>query len=417
MEELQDAIEDAQYVNAISNVDDGPRPVLPWEVPTEEQMVEWMERVRSSPKERSTDPEPYGFDWTLQQALGFFLFSAHLKDTVREYVQINFVEDVLRFRQARGGARRDAARRIIGNYLLPLEDGYGAKRKTSEQSSQQQQTASSSATEGGGGGGGGGDEGEGEGGGGGGASDAAPALPSPSAASSSGRKPSTSSTVAPAPPLLPEKTEIDEYDLARPAPTEEIVTEDEIRSCTDPSCSRCCVGLTGSILDEILEATTVPVDDKQQPPRPSAIASGGAEESKEEEEVEVEEDDEGPATATDENDASVENATTTTTTTAAATSTNDPSVKRRLSEHKIQRLSDTFFDRAEAVVVADIRSKYWDSFIGSEEHAKLMNFLWFQDRKVVEEDFFVMRVLGRGGFGLVNGELCGLSLYLFGGED
>ena len=33
MEELQDAIEDAQYVNAISNVDDGPRPVLPWPRP------------------------------------------------------------------------------------------------------------------------------------------------------------------------------------------------------------------------------------------------------------------------------------------------------------------------------------------------------------------------------------------------
>ena len=41
MEELQDAIEDAQYVNAIATQEDGPRPVLPWEKPTEEQLQEW----------------------------------------------------------------------------------------------------------------------------------------------------------------------------------------------------------------------------------------------------------------------------------------------------------------------------------------------------------------------------------------
>jgi hypothetical protein len=35
MEELQDAIEDAQYLSAVSSVEDGPRPVLPWEIPTE----------------------------------------------------------------------------------------------------------------------------------------------------------------------------------------------------------------------------------------------------------------------------------------------------------------------------------------------------------------------------------------------
>ena len=35
---------------------------------------------------------------------------------------------------------------------------------------------------------------------------------------------------------------------------------------------------------------------------------------------------------------------------------------------------------------------------------KLLNFLWFHDRTVVEEDFFIIRILGRGGFGLVHGE-------------
>jgi beta-adrenergic-receptor kinase len=67
-------------------------------------------------------------------------------------------------------------------------------------------------------------------------------------------------------------------------------------------------------------------------------------------------------------------------------------------------LPENLFDEAELVVADNIREKYWTGFQSSEYHAKLLNFLWFQDRTVVEEDFFVMRVLGRGGFGLVTGE-------------
>jgi hypothetical protein len=50
-----------------------------------------------------------------------------------------------------------------------------------------------------------------------------------------------------------------------------------------------------------------------------------------------------------------------------------------------------------------LRRDYWEKFKESEEFARLKNFLWYQDRRVVPEDFFVMRVLGRGGFGLVTG--------------
>jgi hypothetical protein len=67
-------------------------------------------------------------------------------------------------------------------------------------------------------------------------------------------------------------------------------------------------------------------------------------------------------------------------------------------------LPENLFDEAELVVADNIREKYWTGFQSSEHYAKLLNFLWFQDRTVVEEDFFVMRVLGRGGFGLVTGK-------------
>jgi beta-adrenergic-receptor kinase len=361
MEELQDAIEDAQYVNAISNVDDGPRPVLPWEIPTEEQLAEWRDAVTAK-KRREGDPEPFGFDWTLQQPLGFFLFSAYLKETCRDYVQINFVEEVLRFKQARGGARRDSVRRIVKNYLLPLADkGGGGGTAAPEATSEACAAAAAAASE-----------------------------QSPASGEAAGAGGEGGVSAAPTPPL-PEKTEIDEYDLDRPPPKEEIVTKEEMEASTDSTCARCCVGLTGPILDQILENATVPVE-KSAAAAPVAATATPAK---------------APAsTSNAENDsANAENvaaAAATSNGPASAPSAVDPTIKRRISETKIQRLPDNFFDKAEAVVLASIRAKYWDSFDGSEEHAKLMNFLWFQDRKVVEEDFFVMRVLGRGGFGLVN---------------
>jgi len=64
-------------------------------------------------------------------------------------------------------------------------------------------------------------------------------------------------------------------------------------------------------------------------------------------------------------------------------------------------MSSDLFDKAEAIVVECLRKEYWQSFCESEHYKKLRNFLWYQDRRVVPEDFFVMRVLGRGGFGLV----------------
>ena len=363
MEELQDAIEDAQYVNAISNVDDGPRPVLPWEIPTEEQLAEWRDAVKAR-KRRPGDPDPFGFDWTLEQALGFFLFSAYLKETCRDYVQINFVEEVLRFKEARGGARRDSVRRIVKNYLLPLAD----KPATAAPAGAEAAAAGGEAAE---------QSPEGEAAGGEGDDAAAPAPAAPA-------------------PQLPEKTEIDEYDLARPPPKEEVVTKEEMEASTDSTCSRCCVGLTGSILDEILEKATVPVDKSaaSTPAKAPAPASASEPSSTSEAENDVVNTDDAAAAAAD--------TTAATNGPASAPSTIDPTVKRRVSETKIQRLPDNFFDKAEAVVLASIKAKYWDSFDGSEEHTKLMHFLWFQDRKVIEEDFFVMRVLGRGGFGLVN---------------
>ena len=52
----------------------------------------------------------------------------------------------------------------------------------------------------------------------------------------------------------------------------------------------------------------------------------------------------------------------------------------------------------------DDNKDFWEGFLQSEQYKRLRNFLWFQDRRVVPDDFFTMRVLGRGGFGSVIGK-------------
>ena len=66
---------------------------------------------------------------------------------------------------------------------------------------------------------------------------------------------------------------------------------------------------------------------------------------------------------------------------------------------------DLLFDEAEAVVFESLKREYWDSFTQSSEYQRALNFFWDQDKTIGEDDFFMMRVLGRGGFGLVTGKL------------
>jgi hypothetical protein len=118
MEELQDAIEDAQYVNAIATQEEGPRPVLPWEIPTEEQLTEWDERIT---KEALTNNSPE-IDWCLQSAIGLFLFSSLLKDSCNnDYLRINFSEEVVRWKKLRVKQRVERAKKIVNVYLKELK--------------------------------------------------------------------------------------------------------------------------------------------------------------------------------------------------------------------------------------------------------------------------------------------------------
>lgn len=65
MEELQDAIEDAQYINAMN--DDSPKPTKQWTMPGEEVLAGYIERTRAC------NPEEMTLSYICSTPLGFYL--------------------------------------------------------------------------------------------------------------------------------------------------------------------------------------------------------------------------------------------------------------------------------------------------------------------------------------------------------
>lgn len=63
----------------------------------------------------------------------------------------------------------------------------------------------------------------------------------------------------------------------------------------------------------------------------------------------------------------------------------------------------SLFDELEACVLYSLEQMHLKDFRASVFHKRLVSFLYLQTKRVNEEDFTVLRVLGRGGFGMVNG--------------
>mmetsp|Transcript_1331 Transcript_1331/g.2158 ORF Transcript_1331/g.2158 Transcript_1331/m.2158 type:complete len:599 (-) Transcript_1331:316-2112(-) len=68
-----------------------------------------------------------------------------------------------------------------------------------------------------------------------------------------------------------------------------------------------------------------------------------------------------------------------------------------------EAIPNTFFDKIDSVVFAFLKDKHWETFKGSPTYRKYFNFLTLSEKPVTEDDFTLFRVLGRGGFGVVNG--------------
>ena len=361
MEELQDAIEDAQYVNAIATQDDGPRPVVAWEKPTEEQLKQWIAAKK---------PDLNNMDWVLSHAIGFFLFSHYIKKEKKEYARINFCEEIQRLLKLPDKARAGKTSFILSQFLQVRSDN---------------------------------------------------------------------ETV----PVIG-KTEIKETDLVRSIP-ERRLSDKEVQKLLDlnmdwPNCSESIVGLKGPILKEVKQDfDQVQEHNKIWIKRESVSGFGeagaslsyhSASPAKGKGTMAQVAEQAAPSTA-DGDEAS--------NSTGAAdeptpSSLNINKVESALapsdrkgrtfaaSMHEFagrkgssgplktsinieQSLGEKIFLDAELVVMESLKRDYWSDFRASESFTKFRNFMWYQDRRVVPEDFCTMRVLGRGGFGLVYGEL------------
>ena len=82
---------------------------------------------------------------------------------------------------------------------------------------------------------------------------------------------------------------------------------------------------------------------------------------------------------------------------------------------KAQKFPTTLFDKLEQMVWDSVVTAHSSSFLASPLCKQYQQFLYISKKAVTEEDFTLFRVLGRGGFGQVNGQFPSLSRLPWGG--
>ena len=405
MDDLQDAIEDAQYVNAVVCADSGPRPVVRWSVPTEGQLDEWRHEknkqlkqkleellttdahqksntnISDEPRNDMPEDQPQqqssnsssretlvlldmgdplqSYEYICSEPLGFFLFAQYVKDVREDYIRMNFVEEVILYKKIHGNfLRAEKAIEIAKDYLI-----YKRPISSSVEFSTFLTTAASkSAT--------------------------STAKQRPSAVSTHGIVYNADKELVILGPsregrLKPSKKHITELDLCR-----------SIRTSLD-KCSLSPEELLQLLVENKDSANTAsPIGISDGPVLRKALCRCGFP-------VADDDDKEQNATTTDQ----LETPTIELEESKHAKDTDE--TKQQVEENDDgSNMGDLdVFDFIELIVMESLKQDYWKDFLASKEYKRLLHFWWNRDQTVVEEDFYLMRALGRGGFGLVHGML------------
>jgi hypothetical protein len=244
--------------------------------------------------------------------------------------------------------------------------------------------------------------------------------------------PSSTSTTMHQPPYyqwsLPRRTEIEETTLCRSSPLSSpssdtmpavvVEVDDEMlrTSCDFPIKSESCIGLKGVIRQEILRVVEEGTASLRWKSKDNMMEENNSQYHKAQSLHFAP----PPAAAAQlGKPSSFSSSPTTTTTTTAGFLSRSESTSRvttPLTSSYPEAMTTNLFDKAEAVTMESLKRTYWDKFVESPEWLRCRHLLWYQDRPVIADDFFIMRVLGRGGFGLVNGTsfflVCRISLML-----
>eukprot|EP01035_Chromulina_nebulosa_P017077 gene17077-22589_t len=114
MEELQDAIEDAQYMNAMH--DDTPRPTKSWRKPTAEELQNYLSKLQN------TQSKQLDIDYLCEGSLGLYFFMKFAKENGSRVLS-DFILDVATYRIHLTENMTETAKKIMNNYLLPTSSG------------------------------------------------------------------------------------------------------------------------------------------------------------------------------------------------------------------------------------------------------------------------------------------------------
>ncbi|CAM9523099.1 unnamed protein product [Discosporangium mesarthrocarpum] len=112
MEELQDAIEDVQYLQAVNTKDGGPRPTEGWSFPSDKELEE------INAVQLKADPDCFQLETICSSILGMYLFGEFCAEK-KEKDKHNFMLDVIRYRcLRRSSQRQEQAQAILREYLV-----------------------------------------------------------------------------------------------------------------------------------------------------------------------------------------------------------------------------------------------------------------------------------------------------------
>jgi hypothetical protein len=427
--EFWDVLEDSQYLDAVASVRDGPKPLCKWEIPTSEQLEEWEGRVnarktRTTERQSSENEEdhlsvkPLTLDWYASCPIGFFFFSAFIKEQhnlavnvgtttnteqepvqvpqstgiasesigdtpspsppAREtsietdklaYIRMNFLEDLIRFQKivkSNSTDMRPKQVKVLGEMLLEYI----------EAPKQEEETGNT---------------------------------------------------------LMPKMTQIRESDLCMPrcgpqrrlgfqtkAEMEAFLSinyDNDIAATKTEKANNNLVSLKGPLLGDFTQAL------KEWIAATTTFHKSGSEpdlhtnnrQPKKENNGEVLVVEDVVARAPDDPDIPF--------VVAPGSKKKRPNVLKKRSKtdlengfHHQNNNRDSLvtaigslikvIQTVEILVYESLKRDYDKRFhAGSSQYLRMRNFLWYQDRRVVHEDFYIMRVLGRGGFGLVSGKL------------
>jgi hypothetical protein len=417
--EFWDVLEDSQYLDAVASVRDGPKPLCKWEIPTSEQLEEWegrvnarttttTERQSSEDKEDHLSVKPLTLDWYASCPIGFFFFSAFVKEQHKlavkigtatnveteptpqstdkapesisatpspparktstrndrlAYIRMNFLEDLIRFQKIvikNSTEMRPKQVKLLGEMLLEYI----------QTPKQEQETGNT---------------------------------------------------------ILPKMTQIRESDLClprcspqrqlgfqTPAEMEAFLVMNHNFDYADKikeNAKGNLVGLKGPLLTDFTKAL------RQWIAATTNFHKSGSESSLHINHHPKEENN-GGAPIREDLAADVTNASHTPVVAASASRNSRPLALKHSTTDLVDGTHHQsgfllaigvllkVIQHLEILVYEGLKRDYDAKFqAGSAQYLRMRNFLWYQDRRVVHADFYIMRVLGRGGFGLVSGKL------------